>query len=75
MTDPHLNTVAKEELKHFGGITRTLGKAISGVNENVEKYGKFRHVPNLTVTSLSPRSRSRRDSKRTAIHSKLPSSL
>ena len=59
----HLNTVAKEELKEFGGITRKLGEVISGVNENVEKYGKFKHVPELTVNSLSSRRRSRRDSK------------
>ncbi len=59
----HLNTVAKEELKEFGGITRKLGEVISGVNDNVEKYGKFKHVPDLTVNSLSSRHRSRRDSK------------
>lgn len=37
----HLITIAKEELK--AGHT-DIGRRISGVNKNVEKYGKFAHV-------------------------------
>mmetsp|Transcript_37685 Transcript_37685/g.56225 ORF Transcript_37685/g.56225 Transcript_37685/m.56225 type:complete len:178 (+) Transcript_37685:1-534(+) len=37
----HLITIAKEELAKGGG---ELGAAVSGINKNVEKYGKFSHV-------------------------------
>mmetsp|Transcript_19587 Transcript_19587/g.45550 ORF Transcript_19587/g.45550 Transcript_19587/m.45550 type:complete len:455 (-) Transcript_19587:213-1577(-) len=37
----HMMTIAKQELKR--GPTE-IGRAISGTNENVEKYGKFNHV-------------------------------
>jgi len=74
----HLNTVAKEELREFGGITQKIGKAISGINKNIEKYGKFKHVPELTVSSLDRPSRRRGDSKGSRKKSRsvnLPSSL
>ena len=29
-----------------------MGRAISGINENIEKYGKFKHVPHLTATGI-----------------------
>jgi len=37
----HLVTIAKEELAKGGGA---IGRAVSGTNVNVEKYGKFSHV-------------------------------
>mmetsp|Transcript_8135 Transcript_8135/g.11750 ORF Transcript_8135/g.11750 Transcript_8135/m.11750 type:complete len:454 (+) Transcript_8135:205-1566(+) len=37
----HLNLIAKKELAAGGG---ELGAKISGLNKNVEKYGKFSHV-------------------------------
>jgi len=37
----HLMTIAKDEMK--AGSTE-LGKRVSGINRNVEKYGKFSHV-------------------------------
>jgi len=67
----HLNTIAKSELAEFGGVTALFGKGISGVNQNIEKYGKFEHVPHLTKHSLprevAPASRSRRTNARSAV--------
>jgi len=37
----HLLTVAKDELKTNHN---PLGKSISGINRNIEKYGKFKNV-------------------------------
>ena len=37
----HLNTIAKMELSN---PPTELGRHISGVNKNIEKYGKFQHV-------------------------------
>eukprot|EP00415_Alexandrium_ostenfeldii_P003843 UN3843 len=37
----HLMTIAKEELARGGG---KAGRAVSGINPNVAKYGKFSHV-------------------------------
>mmetsp|Transcript_58888 Transcript_58888/g.108772 ORF Transcript_58888/g.108772 Transcript_58888/m.108772 type:complete len:455 (-) Transcript_58888:34-1398(-) len=37
----HMMTIAKQELQRGPS---ELGRAISGINENVEKYGKFGHV-------------------------------
>merc|ERR1711976_42930 len=37
----HLNTIAKEELKKKSSV---MGAMVSGVNKNIEKYGKFKHV-------------------------------
>merc|ERR1719321_82313 len=37
----HLNTIAKEELAKG---TSSIGLSVSGINKNVEKYGKFSHV-------------------------------
>eukprot|EP00940_MAST-03C_sp_MAST-3C-sp2_P001702 g1702.t1 len=67
----HLNTIAKSEIAEFGGVTALFGKGISGVNQNIEKYGKFAHVPHLTKHSLpkevAPASRSRRTNARSAV--------
>ncbi|CAE8603032.1 unnamed protein product, partial [Polarella glacialis] len=38
----HLITIAKDELAKHG--TSDLGRRVSGINKNVEKYGKFTHV-------------------------------
>lgn len=40
----HLNTIAKIEVNRKSSF---LGKAISGVNQNIEKYGKFEHVRDI----------------------------
>merc|ERR1719316_1221000 len=37
----HMMTIAKSELQ---AGTSAIGRKISGVNKNVEKYGKFSHV-------------------------------
>merc|ERR1712084_150259 len=37
----HLNTIAKQELRKK---TSVLGATVSGTNNNIEKYGKFKHV-------------------------------
>merc|ERR1711907_249342 len=37
----HLNTIAKEELKKKSSV---MGAMVSGVNKNIEKYGKFKNV-------------------------------
>ena len=41
----HLNTIVKEELKRQPTI---LGQTISGINTNIEKYGKFSNYKPLT---------------------------
>ena len=38
----HLNTIAKEELKRKSSV---MGTSVSGHNKNVEKFGKFDHLP------------------------------
>lgn len=40
----HLNTIAKMEVNRKSSV---LGKSISGINENIEKYGKFEHVRDI----------------------------
>mmetsp|Transcript_35075 Transcript_35075/g.56148 ORF Transcript_35075/g.56148 Transcript_35075/m.56148 type:complete len:432 (-) Transcript_35075:408-1703(-) len=37
----HLNTIAKMEMNM---PTTTAGKTVSGINENIQKYGKYDHV-------------------------------
>merc|ERR1712085_120535 len=37
----HLNTIAKEELNKK---TSVMGAMVSGMNKNIEKFGKFKHV-------------------------------
>jgi len=48
----HLNTVAKMELAK-GAQHDEWGKSISGINKNIEKYGKFRHVDHLTAAGIA----------------------
>ena len=48
----HLNTVAKMELAK-GAYHDEWGKSISGINENIEKYGKFKHVAHLTAVGIA----------------------
>ena len=48
----HLNTVAKMELSQQNDASERLGRAISGVNPNIEKYGKFAHVAHLTAEGI-----------------------
>merc|ERR1719203_987153 len=45
----HLNTIAKEELKKKSSV---MGAMVSGVNKNIEKYGKFKHVVTNTQARL-----------------------
>eukprot|EP01059_Diplonema_ambulator_P036118 TRINITY_DN887_c0_g2_i1.p1 TRINITY_DN887_c0_g2~~TRINITY_DN887_c0_g2_i1.p1 ORF type:complete len:481 (+),score=184.89 TRINITY_DN887_c0_g2_i1:48-1445(+) len=48
----HLNTIAKEELKRK---PTNLGITVSGVNDNIEKYGKFKHYKPLGKGSMIAR--------------------
>jgi len=45
----HLNTIAKEELKKKSSV---MGAMVSGVNKNIDKYGKFKHVVANTTARL-----------------------
>jgi len=44
----HLNTIAKIEINR---TPSPLAIAVSGVNENIKKYGKFEHVKNIAFPS------------------------
>ena len=48
----HLNTVAKMELAK-GHHHEEWGKGISGINPNIEKYGKYAHVAHLTARGIA----------------------
>lgn len=44
----HLSTIAKAELDvKPAPATQLMGRAVSGENPNVRKYGKFKHVPHI----------------------------
>lgn len=45
----HLNTIAKEELKRQSSV---MGEMVSGINKNIEKFGKFKHVVPNTQARL-----------------------
>lgn len=48
----HLNTVAKMELAK-GKYHDEWGMDVSGINPNIEKYQKFRHVDHLTAAGIA----------------------
>ena len=48
----HLNTVAKMEIARIGHHD-AYGKEISGINPNIEKYGKYAHVKHLTHEGIA----------------------
>lgn len=66
----HLNTIAKSELKKG---TSAIGLAISGINKNVEKYGKFSHVEGgeLYVKGAEVRKKLEKKAKESAIPSRM----
>ena len=48
----HLNTIAKMEINR---PVSAIGKAVSGTNKNITKYGKYDHVKDIAFPNASLR--------------------